>query len=145
VFFLGFVTIVRLIQVGWEDALWVQGMNRIRHAYLDLAPELEPYFVTSRYDDERGILVSSLGVARVLPPLQAFVAVSGVVAVLDCVVAGAIAGIAAHALDAGPGSAVGLAVLTSVVMLALFSLIAFLLISHLRRRVVVRFPSPPEG
>jgi hypothetical protein len=29
VFFLGVVTILRLGQVNWEDATWVQGMNRI--------------------------------------------------------------------------------------------------------------------
>jgi hypothetical protein len=52
VFFLGAVTIVRLTQVAWEDGVWVQGLNRIRHAYLELAPELEPYFVTSHYDDD---------------------------------------------------------------------------------------------
>ena len=49
VYFLGVATMVRLGQVNWEDARWVQGMNRIRHAYLDAAPELEPYFVTVRY------------------------------------------------------------------------------------------------
>ena len=51
VWFLGLVTIVRLGQVNREDAVWMQGMNRIRHAYLEIAPELEPYFVTSRHDD----------------------------------------------------------------------------------------------
>ena len=38
VYFLGIATVARLGQVNWEDAIWVQGMNRIRHAYLDLAP-----------------------------------------------------------------------------------------------------------
>ena len=37
-----------------ERDRWVQGMNRIRNAYLELAPELEPYFVTSKYDDDAG-------------------------------------------------------------------------------------------
>ena len=69
VFFLGVTTIARLSQVNWEDATWVQGMNRIRHAYLELAPELEPYFVTSRYDDELGVLHSSIARARVPGPL----------------------------------------------------------------------------
>ena len=40
VYFLGVVTIARLSQVNAEDARWVQGMNRIRNAYLQLAPEL---------------------------------------------------------------------------------------------------------
>ena len=43
VHFLGWATIVRLSQVNLENARWVQGMNRIRNAYLQLAPELEPY------------------------------------------------------------------------------------------------------
>jgi hypothetical protein len=99
VFFLGVATFVRLVQVNWEDACWVQGMNRIRHAYLDLAPELEPYFVTSRYDDDRGILQSSVAMRRWPSRTQAFVAVPGVVGVVDSVVAGAVVGIAAIGLD----------------------------------------------
>src|SRR5689334_13006735 len=96
VWFLGLVTIVRLGQVNREDAIWVQGMNRIRHAYLELAPELEPFFVTSGHDDPRGVLVSALAVEEI-PWFQGFVAAPGVVAVLDAVVAGAIIGIAALA------------------------------------------------
>jgi hypothetical protein len=39
-----------------ESLSWVIGMNRLRHAYLELHPELEPYFVTSPYDDLAGAL-----------------------------------------------------------------------------------------
>ena len=69
VFFLGVTTIARLAQVNWEDGVWVQGLNRLRHAYLELAPELEPYFVTSRYDDDTGVLLSAIARPRVRPPL----------------------------------------------------------------------------
>lgn len=75
VFFLGFVTIARLAQITWEDANWVQGMNRIRHAYLELAPELEPYFVTSKHDDDEGVLITTLAVPRVAPGVQSFIAI----------------------------------------------------------------------
>jgi hypothetical protein len=34
----------------------VIGMNRLRHAYLALAPELEPYFITAHHDDHAAIL-----------------------------------------------------------------------------------------
>lgn len=94
VYFLGVVTIARLAQVNRENRLWVQGMNRIRHAYLQLAPELEPYFVTSKYDDEAEILRSSLAAQRPLTRMQPFISAPGVVAVLDSVVAGVAAGIA---------------------------------------------------
>ena len=108
VYFLGVVTIVRLSQVNRENRLWVQGMNRIRNAYLQLAPELEPYFVTSRYDDEAGVLTSSLAAPRPLPRLQLFISVPGLVAVIDSVVAGAAAGIAGLGLDLGTAGALGL-------------------------------------
>jgi hypothetical protein len=41
VFFIGFGTYVRLVQANLEDARWVSGMNRLRHAYLEIAPELD--------------------------------------------------------------------------------------------------------
>ncbi len=34
----------------------VAGMNRLRHAYVEIAPELEPYFVTGTTDDEEGVM-----------------------------------------------------------------------------------------
>jgi hypothetical protein len=101
VYFLGVVTIVRLAQINHENRLWVQGMNRIRNAYLQLEPELAPYFVTSRHDDEAGVLVTSLGAMRPLPRMQPFISIPGVVAVIDSVVAGAAAGIAGLGLGLG--------------------------------------------
>src|SRR5207248_9575593 len=64
VYFLGVATVARLGQVNLADARWMQGMNRIRHAYLELEPELEPYFVTSRCADEAGLLQSLIGETR---------------------------------------------------------------------------------
>ena len=58
VYFLGSSTVARLSQNNYEEAVWIQGMNRIRNAYLTLAPALEPYFVTSRHDDPDGVLLS---------------------------------------------------------------------------------------
>jgi hypothetical protein len=101
VYFLGWATIARLAQVILENARWVQGMNRIRHAYLELEPELEPYFVTSRYDDDAGVLESTTGQVGPAPRYQAFVSAPGIVAVINSVVAGAAAGVAGKALDLG--------------------------------------------
>ena len=99
VYFLGWATIVRLSQVNLENARWVQGMNRIRNAYLQLAPELEPYFVTSKYDDDAGVLESTIAHVGPTPRYQAFVSAPGVVAVINSVVAGAAAAVAGMALD----------------------------------------------
>src|SRR6202008_3749073 len=56
VFFVGVATVQRLLMLNREDYRWVIGMNRIRHAYLELYPELEPNFITSPHDDMRGAL-----------------------------------------------------------------------------------------
>jgi hypothetical protein len=145
VYFLGLVTIVRLSQVNREDALWVQGMNRIRHAYLELAPELEPYFVTSRYDDDDGILLTSVAMRRRPPPTQAFVAAPGVVAVVDSVVAGAVAGIAGIGLGLGTGGALVLGAMLFLLSMAFFAVFAKRSIDTHRRELDPLFPMPPSG
>jgi hypothetical protein len=53
--FVGVTTFVRLVEVNNEDVHWVYGMNRLRHAYLDMEPDLEPYFVTGFTDDDAAI------------------------------------------------------------------------------------------
>jgi hypothetical protein len=55
VLFVGITTFLRLGAANYHDGLCVAGMNRIRGAYLELAPELEPYFIMSAHDDVRGI------------------------------------------------------------------------------------------
>jgi hypothetical protein len=143
VYFLGCVTIVRLAQVNAENARWVQGMNRIRNAYLQLAPELEPYFVTSKYDDDAGVLESAVAAVGPIPRYQAFVAAPGVVAVLNAVVAGAAAGITGLTLDLGIAWSL---MLGSVFFAA--SIVAFVIwargkIGGFLPRLEPLFPSPP--
>jgi hypothetical protein len=141
VFFLGLVTIVRLGQINREDALWVQGINRLRHAYLELAPELEPYFVTSRYDDVAGV-VASTPRSKPRTPLQAFVAIPGAIAVVDSVVAGATGGIASLGLDLGTGASLAVGVATFVLTLAGFVALGIRQIRRYRSDLVARFPTP---
>jgi hypothetical protein len=53
--FVGVATFLRLGAANYHDAQCVIGMNRIRGAYLELAPDLEPYFVMSPHDDVPGV------------------------------------------------------------------------------------------
>jgi hypothetical protein len=46
--FLGMVTFVRILETGIEDAIYSQGINRIRHYYLELAGEESPSAGRSR-------------------------------------------------------------------------------------------------
>ena len=44
--FIGLATFIRSVAINAEDARWVMGMNLVRHAHLQIVPELEPFFVT---------------------------------------------------------------------------------------------------
>jgi hypothetical protein len=67
VLLLGAATFVRLVEINHEDVRWVIGMNLLRHAYLEAAPELRPYFVTGWHDDEGGIMATFVRCAYVGP------------------------------------------------------------------------------
>jgi hypothetical protein len=94
--FVGLATFTRLDEVNGEDAVWVAGMNRIRHAYLEVNPGLAPYFITGATDDPSGI-ERTIGVHR---PGSVFahwiVTMPGMVAVIDGVLAGLIVGLAVN-------------------------------------------------
>jgi hypothetical protein len=117
VFFVGVATVRRLNMLNRDDYKWVVGMNRLRHAYLELHPELEPNFITSPHDDLPGAL-QTLGLDPVSAPtlgtvFHGFVTLPGMISVIVASVAAAIAGLAA----------IGFGTPTYVVLLA--GLIAF--------------------
>ncbi|HET9494726.1 MAG TPA: hypothetical protein VFR15_10890 [Chloroflexia bacterium] len=55
VLLLGLATYSRLSAINEYDVWLVVGMNRLRHAYLEMAPELKPYFISGRNDDIPGL------------------------------------------------------------------------------------------
>jgi hypothetical protein len=142
VYFLGATTVIRLAQVNFEDARWVQGMNRIRHAYLELAPELAPYFVTSSHDDEVGLRRSAVTRASRMPVLQQFVSTPGIVATVDSVVAGAAAGIAGLGLGAGTAGSLALGAAGFLLSMAAFVSWARRIVSAWADQLDPVFPTP---
>jgi hypothetical protein len=49
--FVGLATLGRINAASGEDLRYIQGMNRLRHAYHEMVPGLENYFISSKYDD----------------------------------------------------------------------------------------------
>jgi hypothetical protein len=52
---IGFMTVVRVMNVSEEDMMYVVAMNRLRGAYVDLDPGVEQYFLASVNDDQAGM------------------------------------------------------------------------------------------
>ena len=117
-FFIGVGTYIRLVDARIED-FWLQsGLNRLRHAYLEIAPGLEPYFVTGHHDDEQG-LYETYGPGTG-SRFYRIGETSTLVAVINAALAGVVVGLVANA--AGTGSELSLsigAVVTTVFVVSL--------------------------
>lgn len=116
VLLVGLGTFMQLTHAAATDVWLIAGMNRLRHAYLDLAPELEPYFVASHHDDRNGVQLTgwagaSFGPGRLLASTPAIV--SAVNSVIGGVLAGLLATTAGASvlLSAIAAVAAGLALL----------------------------------
>jgi hypothetical protein len=92
VYFLGIVTLGRLNQLELEWRICGQGMSRIRHYFLELAPEMERYFVMPSTDDP-WVSLEALGI-RGKPWRVWLLTARAVVTVVNSVVAAAFAGLA---------------------------------------------------
>lgn len=90
VLFVGLGTFVRSVAINYEDACWVAGLDLLRKAYLQIVPELEPFFVTGH---EPGV-VPPLGYGtrqRLAEIAKSLTTTSSVVATLNSVLAGSLA------------------------------------------------------
>jgi hypothetical protein len=145
VLFVGVATFIRLGAANYYDAICVVGMNRIRAAYLEMAPELERYFVMSAHDDPRGV-ATTMGVAPGMRDLLHFIAATPmVVTVLDAVIAGTIAALVGIEIRAATAVSLVLGIAGFIVALALLQWYARQSIARARAGIRPMFPSPPEG
>lgn len=140
VLFIGIGTQLRLDSSGYHDVLCIIGMNRIRSAYLEIAPDLEPYFVMGTNDDFAGIQATMAN-----PPGRSMVAsivaaTPWLVSVLDALLAGAIGSMAAIQLGASGSAAV---LVGAVLFLAAMALQAGLARRDIRRIMASHRPLFP--
>jgi hypothetical protein len=98
VLFIGVATFIRMGAANYHDALAVMGMNRIRGAYLELAPDLAPYFVMGAHDDPPGIEITMAVPRGSSSMLRVISATPFVIGVLNGIVGGGIAAVAAAGL-----------------------------------------------
>jgi hypothetical protein len=90
VLFIGIGAWLRMAASNYHDARTIIGMNRIRAAYLEIAPELAPYFVMGTHDDPEGVTVT-MGVPPGTPQVVHLMASTPfLIVTLNSVVAGAI-------------------------------------------------------
>ena len=108
-FLMGLITFERVLQSGTADMMYARGINRIRHLYLEYAPQMQPYFILSAHDDREGTLGHE---AMQTSWVQAFLSAAGMIAVLNSVLVGSFLGLllAVFTLPLWVGAGVGVVV-----------------------------------
>jgi hypothetical protein len=142
VLFIGVTTFIRIGRSNGYDALCVVGMNRIRHAYLEITPEVAPYLVMGANDDEASIN-RSMGAT----PGQSFVvdilvSTPFVLSAINSVIAGAIGALLARQLGVEMLVAIGLGLILALAVFGSQVLIASRGIAAEVARYKPMFPAP---
>src|SRR5207302_10465708 len=138
----------RLQPLSRDDFRWVIGMNRIRSAYLDLHPELEPHFTTGSHDDLRGALqtlgIDPVGASRLGGLFHGLQTLPGMLSTIVASVGGAIGALIA----AGFGAPPVLVLLSGFAGFLLGAVAMFVYLSrsvrHFTPSLAARFPTPPK-
>jgi hypothetical protein len=115
VLFVGIATYNRLNEINEEDLVWVRGMNRLRRAYLEIDPGIEPHLITGWTEDVSGVL-RTYGASGTHPTLRqnlshALVTTPVMILVINCVVAAVLVGLVLAQLGAAmEAAAIGAAI-----------------------------------
>ena len=138
--FMGLITFGRLMQSGLADVTYARGINRIRHLYLEYAPDMQPYFILGSHDDEELILQQE---SMLHTWVQSFLGMASMVAIITSVLAGSFLGML-FILFALPlwGCIVagGMGFLGSLVLLQIYQQVQWV---RLRKSIPVNFPRQP--
>lgn len=145
--YIGTATVGRLLGASGEELQCVRGMNRIRHAYREMVPGLEPYFVSGFHDDARGVLATYGYGDRpgILPNiLHGLTTTIGMVATIDAMILGALGALVAIGLGAGLEVAVLLALVGFLAGFAVFAIVGMRASMGQQARAASRFPTPHD-
>jgi hypothetical protein len=142
--FIGLATFIRLIDAWLEDFWLVYGMNRLRHAYLEIAPDLEPYFITGHHDDPQGVY-ETYGPRTQMRLYRLLASTHMVVGVIDAGLAGAIAGLLASTVGAGAAPSIVTGAVVAAASIAMFANASRRSLDRGRRALHSRFGRQVDG
>jgi len=145
---IGLATVGRILEATLEDLRAIHGMNRIRNAYAQIAPQVLPFLVTSIHDDAAGVL-ATYGEEPVaqgwLPTLvHGLTTASSMIGIIDALLAGAIGSLVAVLAGAGPLAALVMGAGAFVVLFVAISRYALRTLRAFEAGLESRFPTPGE-
>lgn len=146
VLFVGLATLGRIGAVSDEELRYTQGMNRLRNAYFRIAPGLDPYFITSPYDDFDSVA------AFYVPPrpglkgeiLHGLTTLPGMLSVVCAAIGGALVAVLLLLATHDPGIAFGGALATFGLMFVVMAFLGYRAARNFTVTFDARFPRPEE-
>ena len=139
--FMGLITFERVLQAGSVDVIYARGINRIRHLYLEYAPQMQPYFILSTHDDQEGTLGAE---AMQTSWWQVFLNTAGMIAVINSVLAGSFVGLLLAAFTFPLWISTSVAIVTFLLSVALLQRYQWKQWMCQARTMPVLFPSQPR-
>ncbi|GAA0962633.1 hypothetical protein [Virgisporangium aurantiacum] len=143
VLLVGIATFIRLMEADVEDAWLLIGMNRLRHAYVELVPDLDRFLVTGHHDDEAG-LTQTYSFRRRLGFGHFLAGSPVIVGIIDAVLSGVLAVIVCTALGAPTWLQVTAGLLIALGTAAALGTVLHGRVSRFRRAYRPQFPTPPD-
>jgi hypothetical protein len=139
----GLATLLRLIQVSNLDLLYVQAMNRLRNAYLEVVPGVAPFLSTACYDDIPS-LHNTFGIRmRPNPMIQLFTTTPAVISLVCSVLVGVILGIVVGQVGGGLAQSLAAGIAGFVVSASTLQAYSRRAYHGLTQVLEVRFPREP--
>jgi hypothetical protein len=145
--FIGLASLGRILDASREDLRYLQGMNRLRHAYFEIVPGLDPYFVTSPYDDMAsivGMYGTSARRGRLGDLLHGFTTTPGMISAICGAVGAGVAAALVLLATHDPTLAAASGVAAFLVLFVVETIAIGGRVKHFLRNVDVRFPPPPD-
>lgn len=145
--FVGLASLGRIAAASNEDLRYLQGMNRLRHAYLEIVPGLERYFITSQYDDFASVAAfyGPVGAGAIQGIAHGLTTTPGMIGVICSAVAGGLAAalglLATH--DPTLGAVIGIA--GFLVFFAVLNAVVIWRVGAFMRSMTAQFPPPDPG
>jgi hypothetical protein len=148
-FIIGLATYVRIVTTWIVDAHATQGMNRIRHGYVDVAPVVENYFITSIHDDAAGVMRTydprTVPGSVVQDLAYGLSTTLGMIAIIVSLVGGALASVVAMAFGVSTWVAVGIGAVVAIASFAMGARWGFGALQGPDVPLPARFPTPANG
>jgi hypothetical protein len=145
--FIEMAMVGRLANASSEEFRAIRGMNRIRHAYSEMVPGIERYFVTSIHDDDRGAL-SNFGDpddAPWLGTLHGLTTAIGMLVIIVCVLCAALIAVIAAGIGGSEGVAIGIGVVSFLLLFTLSIVLGAKAATAVVEEPEAMFPTPPTA